>query len=654
MAVIRWRASVAIGLAVLSTLALSQLVVSQAHSSTAGVIATDWGLVHGKVAGQTYAFLGVPFAAPPTGTLRWQPPVAPTPWLGERPTTAFGPACPQVDDDGHVLGDEDCLYLNVWTPLTATGSSNLPVLVFIHGGGNVQGSASITRGGGPAYDGQALAEKQSVVVVTLQYRLGALGYLVHPALAAESAHGSAGNYGLLDQLAALRWVQRNIRAFGGDPARVLLFGQSGGAIDTCMLLTSPLADGLFSASLMQSGSCGAATAAVRESEGVDLATKVNCTGTLDLAACLRAVPTTTLVTVIDTTPISNGLVTQAFGPNIDGYVLPHSPWTALLRGERQAAPIIVGANADEMLPTVISMTQPAYTALVYLMFGLQTGNQVLDLYPVGLNPGEYATPREAFAAINTDAQFICPARRMARLAATHSPVYRYFFTQRLDSPLYGPGGAAHGLEIPFVFQHLDDLLLYTPSPADRALETALGAFWTNFAAGGNPNEAGLITWPVYDGALDNYLNVGTPLTTSTGVRTTHCDFWDDFAQPVLSVRQGASASPIAPGAALTFTLDFGNAAGTATNVIATDTLPAHVTFVAASAGGQYQNGQVVWSLGTLTFAQRVTRTVQVTLEALPGNVVTNTVMVAAAEGGSDEQTLTLVAGGRVYLPLMLR
>jgi para-nitrobenzyl esterase len=189
------------------------------------LVQTEWGWVHGIATDTTNAFWGIPFAAPPIGALRWHPPVDPEPWHGELMTTAFSPACPQWDEEtAAVIGDEDCLYLNVWTPLTATPSSALPVLVFLHGGGNVQGAASTIRQSIYLYEGYNLANYGDAVVVTPQYRLGALGFLVHPGLNAENDWAGSGNYGLLDQIKALEWVQHNIGNFGGDPTRVLLFG----------------------------------------------------------------------------------------------------------------------------------------------------------------------------------------------------------------------------------------------------------------------------------------------------------------------------------------------------------------------------------------------------------------------------------------------
>lgn len=632
-----------------------------APAQESGLVATEYGLVRGFQDGQTYAYLGLPFAAPPLGALRWQPPAAPTPWAGELSASTFGPPCPQVDDDGNPTGNEDCLQLNVWTPISAAPGAGLPVLVFMHGGGNVQGAASAGgQTGSGMYEGRMLAERGQAVVVTLQYRLGALGFLVHPSLAAESPHGAAGNYGLLDQIAALGFVQRNIAQFGGDPARVLLFGESAGALDTCMLLASPLAAGLFSRALLESGGCSAPPAANRSGEGVNLSSDLGCEGTPDPAACLRAVPTSTLVTIWDTNPISNGVVMQAFGPNVDGYVLPQPPLAALINGEHNPVPLGVGANADEMLPFTLPMSESVYIALVYLLFapyGPGAAQEALALYPVGTGLGEYPTAREAWAALATDGEFVCPARGVARSAAAgqSESVYRYFFSRRLDSPLYGPLGAFHGLELPFVFQRVADIPLYVPRPEDLALEAGMLGYWTRFAVAGDPNSDGAVPWPTYELTADPYLELGATITAGAGLRADKCDFWSHYAPPVLALRQSAwPMTPIA-GQALTYTLGVANAGGDARSVVISDVLDAQVTFAWASDGGQYQDGVVTWARDVISAGQRLTRTVGVVVASVPaGTPIANTVQATAARGDRAERTLLLPVRGLVFLPMLLR
>jgi para-nitrobenzyl esterase len=252
------------------------------------VVVTEAGELRGTDVGAASAFLGIPYAAPPVGEGRFRPPAAHACWEGVRPALAFGRVCPQLLASGGRFGDEDCLAANVWTP-EARATTPRPVMVFIHGGAYLTGSGHqdlAFENSGNLYDGATLATEQGAVVVTFNYRLGALGFFAHPALVAEDAHGSAGNYGTLDQIALLQWVQTNIRAFGGDPDRVMIFGESAGGLSTCLLLATPLARGLFHGALVESGGCQVATAASRLAQGEDIADRLGC----DDAACLRARP----------------------------------------------------------------------------------------------------------------------------------------------------------------------------------------------------------------------------------------------------------------------------------------------------------------------------------------------------------------------------
>jgi para-nitrobenzyl esterase len=497
-----------------------------ANRLESGVVQTECGPVRGFRAGQTFAYLGVPFAAPPVGDLRWQPPAALACWEGELQATSFSAPCPQAADDGSVIGNEDCLYVNVWTPVGASPTSSLPVMVFIHGGGNVQGSSSVQVEDVYLYDGQLLAERGQVVVMTVQYRLGALGFLAHPGLSAESERGISGNYGLLDQIAALKWVQRNISNFGGDPTRVMIFGESAGAVDTCMLLASPLATGLFSRALMESGGCGARTLAERMDEGLEFASAAGCGNASDPVACLRRLDAATLVKAVDTQPVNpTGTVTQQFGPNVDGYVLSQPPMDALRNGQHNHASFIIGANADETAAFGIPpLTQRQYREIVIQILGPTLGELALAEYPVR----EYGTPRQALIAMTTDAQFVCPCRTIARAAAAsqQEPVFRYFFTQRLSRLPGSALGAFHGLELFFVFQRLELVQSYRATKDDLALQAAMLGYWTRFAATGDPSRNGAVNWPRYDPVSDLYLELGTPITAGDGVRTDKCDFWD--------------------------------------------------------------------------------------------------------------------------------
>ncbi len=473
---------------------------------------------------------GVPYAAPPVGDLRWRPPQPPAPWSGVRAATAFASQCPQIADGGTITGAEDCLYLNVWAPAGASSGVPLPVLFFVHGGGNVQGSASVQADDGSyVYDGAAMAGSEHVVVVTTNYRLGPLGFLALPALAAESPQASSGNYGILDQEAALGWVRSNIAAFGGNPARVMVFGQSAGALDTCMLLASPLASGLFSFALMESGGCAASTAADAQAFGAKVVAAAGCGSASDVAACMRSLDTEAIISALPQ-PIDLAGKQGGYQPNVDGWVLPESPLDALAGGHYNHVPLVVGANSDETSRAVTAMNQSQYEqAVLALTGGSQlVANRILAEYP----PSAYGnSPRSAYVALTSDAKFICTARSVARAATTgqSEPVFRYFFTHP-----YGNGGLAletlgayHAAELPYVFGDLG-LDGYTPSDGERGLASAIEGYWTRLAATGDPNGGADPQWPAYVAATDPYLTLETPITAGQGVRTQQCDFWDSL------------------------------------------------------------------------------------------------------------------------------
>ncbi|MDP3237951.1 MAG: carboxylesterase family protein [Myxococcales bacterium] len=495
-----------------------------------GYVATAQGCVHGATSGNTLAYLGVPFAAPPTGALRWRPPAPAAVRSAVLEATAFGAPCAQAGGDGGLVGSEDCLTLNVWTP-RAPVSAPRPVMVFVHGGGNMRGSPSDLVNGLRLYDGADLSERGGVVVVTLQYRLNVFGHLSLPGLAAESARGSSGNYALRDLIAGLGWVRDNVRGFGGDPARVLVFGESGGATDTCALVASPLARGLFSSAMVQSGSCLARTRTDVELWGRTVLSAAGCAAdSLDCARNLGAQALLTAIAASSSGP-GVGLVVPPVGPMIDDEVLPLAPVTAMERGLFDV-PVVLGSNADETsaqlfgIPRMLSAQQ--YTAQVTAQFTPAVAQQVLARYPVSA----FATPRAAFVAVTTDAQFTCPTRRVVRLAAASArrPVYRYFYEQVFQgSPILQSLGAAHGVELYLVFQKLDRIPGYTPTAAERSLQTALLSFWTTLAATGTPSgPMGTPAWPQGGGMSDTTMSLRSPPSVVNGVRSSLCDFWDSL------------------------------------------------------------------------------------------------------------------------------
>jgi para-nitrobenzyl esterase len=502
----------------------------------AGVVLTRDGALQGALDDGVWSFKGVPFAAPPTGELRWRPP---RPHgchdASPRPATSFGPACPQLDE-GSPVGDEDCLTLNVWTTDPAPSADPRPVVVFIHGGANILGSAGQELAPGRAiYDGARFARDHGVVLVTLQYRLGPLGFLAHPDLTAESDDASSGTYGHLDQIAALEWVRDDIAAFGGDPDRVMIFGESAGAVNTCTLMASPLARGLFDAALMQSGGCPSTPLATAQAEGAAAAgTIAACEGADDLLACLRALPASDLVAAI---PGAFGFVggdqpeeqRVDFAPVSGTPLLPRDTWDLIADGEHNRVRLVVGSNAEEGASQTIFPIQ-VRTAQQYATFvrtwgaafGPGAADRILALYPAE----DYDTPQDAAIQVYTDAAFTCSARRLARSASPHADIYRYFFTRRAQTR-QGELPARHGIELLHVFGTLSDIPLFTPVEADLALSQDMMTRWAAFASGA-PNYPAGLTWEAYDPARDNHLDFGATVTAAQDLRTTKCDLWDDL------------------------------------------------------------------------------------------------------------------------------
>ena len=440
-------------------------------------------------------FKGIPYAAPPVGDLRWKPPQPITPRQGVQPAQEFAPACFQGYGENSFLSyiaktlgrdptqvpvlssvSEDCLYLNVWTP-NLGGEDRLPVMVWIHGGANVGGSASE-----PMYDGANLA-RQGVVVVTINYRLSVFGMLAHPALTAESEHGSSGNYLLLDQIAALQWVRQNITAFGGDPGRVTMFGESAGGADINYLLASPLSRGLFQRAVIESVGYAAAnyrTLGEAEPVGESVAKTVGAASSEDVLAALRTVPPEELLRTwftIRTIGIS--------APNVDGWVLPDAPARIFERGEHNRVPLIIGFNTDEW--TTLrhywpNVTLAAFHQVLRAVYG-PLADRAIELYPA-------ATDAEAAPASDrwqTDWYFACPSKFIAdRVARFGDPVRFYEFSRRVKAPGGELLGAFHAAELSYVWNNLAVETWVPHQPSDQELADTMSAAWVRFAATGDP------------------------------------------------------------------------------------------------------------------------------------------------------------------------
>ncbi|MEX0948648.1 MAG: carboxylesterase family protein [Acidimicrobiia bacterium] len=503
--------------------AASESKCSVSGSSSKLVVKTDRGAVKGTTSNGVRTWKGVPFAAPPVGKLRWRAPAEHACWKGALAATKFGAPCPQLDNAGTVVGSEDCLKLNVWRP--DTGTKPRAVMVFVHGGGHLQGSTAQVTGGVTLYDGATLASKGNVVVVTVEYRLGSLGWLADSALAA-SAKKPAGNYGLLDEIAALRWVKTNIGAFGGDPKRVLLFGESAGAVDTCLLMSSPIARGLFSRALVESGACVAADATTAKRAAVSFQEAAGCNTAAKVAACLRALPVDTVLKTLPGSIDLTSLGRPRYGPYIDGRVLASDPLGVIGAGKGNQMPVIVGSNEDESALFVRDVPDAnAYATALANAVGPAVTEKILAQYPVTA----YDSPLAAMIAATTDPRFTCSARNTVRalLEGQHQPVYRYYFTHTMDGGALRLLGAFHGLDLFFVFGHMNTQN-YQPSAAETALSDAMIGYWSRFAATGNPNGGGAVKWPPAKTGADPYLGLDSTIAAGDGVRTAQCDFWDSL------------------------------------------------------------------------------------------------------------------------------
>jgi para-nitrobenzyl esterase len=504
--------------------------------SEPGVVHVESGRLRGLPSGAAYAYRGIPFARPPIGPLRWRAPQPATPWEGELLADRYGPACVQSHGPGHATGDEDCLKLNVWSP-RARPEEPLPVLVWIHGGANTSGSSgdNAYRPGivqpPHIYDGTFLVEQGPVVVVTLNYRVGALGYFVHPALDGEEGR-PGGNYGILDQIAALRWVQRNIAAFGGDPTRVMIFGNSAGGQNSCALFATPAAGGLFSRAIMQSGLCFLPPCASSRDSGVALATALGCAGDADVVACLRSKPADDVAKAVLSDHTLAGIAN--FNPCVDGTLFPDTPLRLIEQGRHNDVPFIAGSNADEFalilddaLGRVIS-SEEEYVAQVKAIWGEALGALILAQYPAS----DHASPRAAMMSVLADLGYHCPTRRAVRAAARHSDaVWRYVYGHVLPHPALTFAGAFHSQELFFLFDGsglpVDAEIPgsgYTFDAAERALAQSLARLWIGFAATGRP--APTEAWAPYDPADDNHLVIDEPLAAGAGWRSAHCDWAD--------------------------------------------------------------------------------------------------------------------------------
>ncbi|HEY7791541.1 MAG TPA: carboxylesterase family protein [Vicinamibacterales bacterium] len=477
-------------------------------ANTAGDrVATASGVVQGiTLASGIHTFRGIPYAAPPVRDLRWKPPQPVAPWPGVRPADRFAPQCMQ----NRLFGDmvfrnsgvsEDCLYLNVWTP-DASASAHRPVLVYFYGGGFVAGDGSE-----PRYDGESLA-RRGIVVVTMSYRLGIFGFFAYPELSAASPQHASGNYALLDQIAALEWVRRNIAAFGGDPDQVTIGGESAGSISVSALLASPPAKGLFRAAIGESGAMFGARAPVTladaERAGTAFAGHVGASSLAEL----RRIPAMRLLLDASRPGVA------PFAATVDGYVLPKTPEAVYAAGDQAHVPLLVGWNSTErgyqFLLGSKAPTPEHFAATVRDLYGQHAG-EIFEHFPDSTD----AEARESAIAL-ASARFITYGTwKWSELQRQTSgePVYRYLFArprpqmtaeglEDLGEPAESPGGAVHSAEIEYALGNLATNRMFAWTAHDYAVSDTMETYFANFIKSGNPNGAGLPNWPAAGAAAD--------------------------------------------------------------------------------------------------------------------------------------------------------
>lgn len=475
------------------------------------------GKIHGKSIndGKVDAYLGIPYAAPPVGDLRWRPPQPPAHWRGTRDATHYGAHCMQ----GHLFADilfqdsgpsEDCLYLNVYAPSNATAKSRLPVMFWIHGGGFVAGSGSE-----PRHDGDFLPTK-GVVLVTINYRLGVFGFLATPALSAEQG-GAAGNYGLMDMAAALRWVKANIAAFGGDSDNVTIFGESAGSISVSALMAAAPVQGLFQKAIGESGGAlgffdGPAGPSSQQAMQADQAW-VHSLG-VNLKQ-LRAMPASTV--------LEDSLRKGApqFWPIVDGRFITEPVAKTYAEGKQAHVPLLAGWNRDEMPYLAMGMTAEKWKAFAKRTFGDHSA-EFLRYFPADTD----AQAKRSAINYGSDAFIAFGTWHWihAQVKTGDAPVYRYHFELPAPASKFHPGGYAfHSDDIEYVFGTLDERPGAVWRPEDRALSSAMMDYWTNFARTGNPNGDGLPQWPRFD-TTHEILHLANPITAGPDTTEARYEF----------------------------------------------------------------------------------------------------------------------------------
>lgn len=510
-------------------LSLIMSINSLAAGKTTDIVMLHSGPITGIEADGVKEYLGIPFAAPPVGKLRWAPPREAESWKETRRCVKFGPACPQPLEKKEGVYNEDCLYLNVWTP-AKNASGKLPVMLWIHGGGFNFGSASQ-----PEYYGKNLAEK-GVVVVTINYRLGPLGFLVHPLLSKESPNGVSGNYALLDQIAALKWVNKNIAAFGGNPDCVTIFGQSAGSRSVSLLLISPLASGLFHRAITQSGGpiIGSeyltpafnGDMANVSKMGRELAAKLGCDKKKDVLGAMRAIPAEEIIKAAD---CKTGIFDEAlfFAPVFDGWVLPENCQAAFNEGRQNKVPLIVGSVLNEGNNYILNeknFTLKKYIGFLKSRFGDKYAS-AFQMFPAD-NIKDAAIVLDKLITVAVVAE---PARFVARsMAKAGLNSYLYQFRRVPGTQMASKAGAFHGVDLAYVFGNMSIRDGYNKT--DFELSNKMMDYWVNFAKTGNPNGLGLPEWPVYNADSDINMEFSDGIRVNKNLFKNECDFITEMNQ----------------------------------------------------------------------------------------------------------------------------
>jgi para-nitrobenzyl esterase len=535
-----------------------------AEGGGAAVVTIGDGPLEGHADGAATAFLGIPYAKPPVGALRWAPPQKPAPWTTVLDAATFGKRCAQAANatlQTAASSDEDCLYLNVWTPNPS--ATKLPVMVWIHGGGNVGGSASdpvpFGDGGQYFYSGASLAGN-GVVVVSLNYRLGIFGFFAHPSLVGEGS--KPGNQGLWDQRFAMQWVQDNIAKFGGDPGNVTIFGESAGSLDVCMHVASPQTPPLFERAISESGGCTTRqpTLATNQPAVLGVAAQLGCPGAVnadpdggatpdagaDSLACLRNLPVQTL---LDAAKSDGGTgIGGTFAPVVDGDFFADQPRTLYETGKIAKTPYILGSNNDEGTLFELGVTpvtdQAGLTAAITTQYG-DAAAALAQIYPVSAFDGGAPNPYQAaLTRIVGDSTLVCSTYDSALLAANQGvSVSMYNFDIPVEIPgVVGTGagelylGASHGSELSFVFGASPQ---FATDTASANVSKLMERYWTRFAASGDPNGGSDLAWPKFTAASNQRMQFTLMPSVVSNFRATECTFWiglyeSQFSAPSVS------------------------------------------------------------------------------------------------------------------------